>query len=255
MKTSCVALFLCACLINLNGAIVISTDGTDAANLQSIDIDGTVFSGSDLIGVDVTAFNMTPNGDDTFQIVPTGTGVNANTGTAATGLMEDSSLTTGYAGLVSLSFDFLSPVTNRPGVELFIFEYNPVEGSALNVTLNGSTTNIAASGNPFTATGSTVDTDINGNSSTAATSIGILEGITSFTNTNLTQTGSSIGYHAIDLDDYGVASGASVSDITLTGFNDWDITGVVAVIPEPPTLALVLSALIPLVVLRRRHRR
>lgn len=228
-------------------SIVISTDGTNAANLQSISIDGTVYSGSDLIGVDVTAFSMfipPPNSaadPHTFQIVPTGAG--ASTGAAATGLMEDSSLTTGYAGLSSVSFDFLSPVTNRPGVDLFIFEYNPNElSTVLNVTLNSTTLNIASGGNPFTTiTGLTVDADLEWNEDTAATSIAILEGL-SFVY-NQTQTGSPIGYHAIDLSDYGVASGATVSDITLAGTNDWDITGVVAVIPEPSTFGLMLIGL------------
>ncbi len=237
MKTLFSLLILSLSLTVTQATTIISTDGTDAANLQSINIDGTVYSGSNLIGVDVTAFNMVISGTQTFQIVPEGAG--ASQGVAATGLLEDTSLTTGFAGLDSDTFSFLSPIENRDGADAFIFEYSPTESATLNVTINGNTINIGSS--PFTATGTTVDADLYRNTTTASTTIAILESITSWSH-NQTQNGSSIGYHAIDFSDYGVADGASISELTLAGNNDWDITSVVglAVVPEPSSVVLLL---------------
>lgn len=217
-------------------------------------------TGNRLIEVDVTAFSMYSAGDATYQIVPTGVG--AFTGTAATGLMEDRSLTTGYASLRSLTLSFLEPVVNRPGADIYLFELSPTETGRLDVTLNSQTINIAGAveGGNFALTGAVVDRDI-WRSTTLASSVAILEGITIGSAAaqwrvpnDPTASNVTLGYHGIDLSNYGVNLGDSVSSITLAGDSHWDITAVMAVIPEPSTIILVVMGLAAGLIPYRRHR-
>jgi len=241
--------FLAAGAGTATAQISIETDGTDAANLTKITVDGTEYTS--FIGVDLTGFNMTSRGQ-TFQVQVDG--VAAATGTDASALMEDSSLTTAYAAMNSLSFDFQSSVVNRAGADLFIFETNLTEGgNTLNVTINGTQVNIGSSGNPFTSIGASVNYDLY-LSETAATSVAQLESIASWAFSKQNN-GTAIGYAAIDLSDYGVADGASISNLSMTGSGDYDISGVVGLtqIPEPGTMALILGlAGFGIVTLRRR---
>lgn len=228
--------------------IVIETDGTNAANLTKITIDGTEYTS--FIGVSVDAFSMYTGSNQTFQVVPSGTGIVE--GQAALDLMTDSSLSSGYAALVNDTFSFDAPVTNGPGAEIFIFEYDSSESNELNVTLNGQTINIGNS--PFTATGSTVNVELNFNSSQRADSISALLAMEFQFSKNVNN--SSIGYHAIDLSDYGVAPGGTVSEINLAGSSDWDITSVVGIntIPEPSHYALLATACLGALIMLRRRR-
>jgi len=236
---------------------VVVVDGSAYANLVSISVDGTTYSGSDLIGVDITAFNMSATSNfDTYQIVPTGTG--PFTGSAATALMDDMSLATGYAGLANDAFSFLSPVVNIAGPEIFIFEYNPSESNEFDITLNGNTVSLTP---PAFATSSPGDVtvDLLQNFAEAA-DIAALESLDSadysvaFTQTN------PIGVLAVDLSDYGVSAGGSVSDIVISGSNDWDVTAVfgvgVSAVPEPSAFGAIagLFGLLMVVSSRRRAR-
>lgn len=241
------------CFSSANGQVTITTDGSNNATVESIEANGFVYSESDFIGADVTAFNM-HTGTDTYQVVASGEG--PFTGTAATGLMEDLHMTTGYAGLRNLSYSFLDPVVNNDGIDLFIFEYGIAETSALDVTLNSTTIDVAAGGNPFTSF-ATVAGTLNREVGETATSIALLESY-AFNGPKINQSGISIGYLGIDLSDYGVGDGASVSTLSLAGTGDYDITGVIGLssIPEPSTYALGMgSALLAILLLRRRVQR
>ncbi len=243
---------------NLFAVISIETDGTNAANLTKITVDGTEYTS--FIGAEVTAFNMYGSNLKTTQIFPSGG--TSEVGANATNPLEDSSLTSGYTALRSLSFNFDSAVVNRAGADIFLFEVNQTETSylTLNVTLDGTTIDFGSSGNPFTSIiGSSATYGLSESTyRTTATTLEKLEAIPSFS-TFVTSATTPVGYLAIDLSDFGVADGASITDITIAGHStgadgQYDISGIVAV-PEPSSLFLLLVAGASGMLLCRRKRR
>lgn len=226
-------------------AITIGADGTDSAHLVSIDIDGSIYT--NFIGVDLTAYNAGTS--LSFQIQPDGTP--AATGSAATALLEDLSLTSGYAGLRDYSFDFLNPVVNIPGPEIFIFDFSPaaIESDALNVTINSQTINENSGGSQVLEdSGLRIDAD--GFTNVLASSIFQLENLSDWALAYPNWNNAVISYFAVDLSDYGVAPGGTTSSIQMTSNQSWDVTAVVAV-PEPASAAVLLLGLTGLLALRR----
>ncbi len=254
---------LCALVLAVGASIAtaqiaIETDGSNAANLTKITVDGTEYTS--FIGVDMTDFNMyNASNTKAYQIVAAGTG--PFYGTAASGLMEDLSLTTGYSGMYNLSFDFDTPVVNRTGADIFLFEIIGTETSnVLNVTLNGMTINEAVGGNPFVASGTIVDaTSRTGKPSGTGFppyTVALLEAVSAW-ESPASIVDADIVYLALDLSDYGVANGGSVSNIVLAGDGQYDITGVVGLanIPESSTYAMIFGACAAGLVLIRRKRK
>jgi len=151
---------------------------------------------------------------------------------------------------------FLKPLTNFMGADILFFELGT--GDGVDITINGITKNYAAgtaggwtpnllTGMPFDRYSST-----SGN----VLSLAQLESRTNFTLAENTGTSAVAGL-AIDLDDFGIARGAS------TSFMAWEATStsrvdVVAIaglppVPEPASITVVvLVALCMTVVYRRR---
>ena len=228
---------------SVSAAIVVDPGSPYDYQLQSITIDGTEHTYDSLIGVELTEFNMS-NSSGTGQI-NIYTSSAPSTGAAAVAALEDAGLTTGYARLNSVGFDFSTPVVNGEGPDVFIFRMG-TSGSVLNVTINGQTNDVLGD---FVVVQAVASYKFF-RDSTIATNISILESL-DFEGSTSTSTGA-ISYAAIDLSDYAVAPGASVSGISMTGDGTGpSITGVYGIVPEPATMGL-LAAVCPLLLRRRR---
>ncbi|WP_269523593.1 hypothetical protein [Coraliomargarita parva] len=248
--------FLGICTGIASAQISIETDGTNAANLTKITVDGTEYTS--FIGATVTQFSMYGDNGRTTQIYASGS--SPLVGTDAPTVLEDSSLTSAYTALRSLAFDFDSAVVNQAGADIFLFEFNPAETSylTLNITINGTTINYGSSGNPFVDTGSTGTYRLSQSPylDTASTLQELID-IPSFT-TYGSESSGAIAYLAIDLTDFGIADNATISSISIAGTTvgdgQYDISGLVAV-PEPRSLALMLGLFgLSMIALRHRNR-
>tara|TARA_R100000027_G_scaffold5589_1_gene4566 strand:+ start:10579 stop:11373 length:795 start_codon:yes stop_codon:yes gene_type:complete len=263
MNKNTSTLLTCATLLGISSGVAsaqisIETDGTNAANLTKITVDGTEYTS--FIDATLTEFSMYGNNGRTTQIYASGSsplvGVDAPT------VLEDSSLTSSYTSLRSLAFDFNSAVVNRAGADIFLFEFNAGETShlTLNITINGTTINYGSSGNPFVNSSSTVTYRLSqGPLNDTATTLQELIDIPSFTTYGSANTGA-IAYLGIDLTDFGIADGATISSISIAGTTapgadgQYDISGIVAV-PEPGSLALILGLVgLGMIPARRRNR-
>jgi hypothetical protein len=224
-------------------AITFEDDGTVAANLTKITIDGTEYTS--FIGVDLTGFS---EGKAAFQILASDEAGTPRSGTAAPTIVEDSSLVTCLPNADAMSFAFLAPVVNVAGPEIFLFDWRAPESNSLDLTINGVTTAVSSwadtglDGVAGAGAGASADTDPTGSLHNLID--------TTWTSSDSDQGSHGINDHAVDLSDFGVVDGGTVTSLSFSDNGGVDIAGVVAV-PEPATLSLV--GLGGLVALRRRR--
>lgn len=219
----------------------------------TVDRNGTayVYNETDLIDVDLTAFN----GASGVLLVSNGGSVPAP-GSRAT-LIEDNRVDTGIInpdrGGDKMSFDLATPLVNSEGADLVVFEIDPSNesGDTLRAFINGIALNIASDGPVLGA----VSADVYSGTTGDVDSLTELE-TTAFTkNSDPTQ---ALFAYSIDLSDFGIALGASITSFQMGAALSGDtidyvyVAGLpVGVVPEPASLSLL--GLSSLMLIRRRR--
>ncbi len=218
--------------------------------LGTIELEGgQIVNGTDLINVTVTDV------DDPSLIVILQDG-STTAPTDRTTLMSDLRLDTGFANVESVEFTFNTPIVNRAGIDLLVFDYGGFTGQSRDdfvlTTPNSATqtyTNVTGVSN-----GTDLFTEL-ADATTAITNVAELQA-SGFTNFRGSVAGDQ-GVLGIELSDFGYAQGDTVASFVLTTSNTDPvlILGIESAsipIPEPASVALV--GLGGLCLLSRRRR-
>lgn len=209
----------------------LTTEG-DGVTLSTVTVDGLNYSLGDLIGVDITAFN----GGTTVLLVESGGSAPAS-GSRAKLLDGDAKLNTGVinpdVGSMTASLDFDSAVRNTVGTDLFLLEYDPASDNGndgLQVTINGTTVTYGSS--EGTSLVSNVATSVLQSTGTGnVDSLNELENDPFVLNSNTTQ---DIFGYSVNLDDFGVAAGDTITSMSFGSSGSTIDPVFVAGLPEPP---------------------
>lgn len=246
-----------------DAAVALGTSASDPDNyatfsgvtLQSVTLGGTEYTTDDMVQITLTGFvgastatllvqNTGLNGGDNFTISAADRRALLETDWRAdTGIINPDDTT------ASFQADFNQPLVNLDGVDLIIFEIDPTAPSdGLFLTISGSTIEITGSsfGNTGVATSSADTLNIRNSGNTAnmtpANLTDLLNNPVQIGTNNISQTVFGVG---IDLSDFGVASGASVTSFSLysnspSAFIDPVI--IAGIVPEPSTFLLLGGA-------------
>lgn len=245
IPSTIISLFLSTPVIGAE-TIDIFTDGTDKAELRGIYVDGVRHQH---INGTLTKFAMYGFGNDSYQIVPDGW--SGQNGTNAVALLEDDYLGTGFTSLRGevtwdgsqdgVSMTFNEPVTNRPGSDILIFEWNSDDwDKKIHVVINGSDITYTNSGSGvFTDARVLVDSKMWSDQDTPAKTLSALQNSCDFSNGGSSSSDNAIGYLAVDLSDFGVASGAAVNSIRIWQWGAQDIVGIVGLKPDPAEIEII----------------
>lgn len=222
--------------------------------LQSITLNGVTYSTDALINISLTAFSgasqsvlLTKNGASTNPTAQERRDFLETDWHADTGIINPSAT----AGSVQADFD--SPVLNRAGADMFLYEINGTasQGDPFQITINGTT--LTVSGTDYGDSGvSTSLDDVLQINPIPATLNDLLNDNSTLGATSISQNILGVG---IDFSDFGVADGATVSSFSYDSDSSASFDPViVAAVPEPGTYALMMSSLVILgIVLRRRQ--
>ena len=162
-------------------------------------------------------------------------------------LEVDSQLDTGFANITVMKLEFNQLVANQPGADIVLFDTGSTD--ALTVTINGTEKSFATSDWAANLRGVTIDYY-----QQSISSIADLQTTVFGTSPTLNDASVQINGLAIDLDDFGVGSLATVDSMTLASSTcDPVFVGAVTV-PEPGTLVLLLGVGVGVAVCRyRKH--
>ncbi|QNN21853.1 hypothetical protein HED60_06055 [Planctomycetales bacterium ZRK34] len=218
-------------------AAVSSYELTSSYDLKTLTADSKTYAASRLINVTLTDVD-----DSSIQLIYfRDTALTSD----RSSVIEDLSINTGIANLMSGEFMFNAPVVNRPGIDFVLFDFGG-QNEAFSITLNSVTQG-------YSTLDTTVITGllIEAYSTTdPVTTVAELEAVSFPANTD--SSASLTGAIGIDLDDFGLATGASATSFLFTSTNvdPLLIVGLPAV-PSPSALPAGLLLLAAFVVRRR----
>ena len=256
-------------------AITTADSGT-LRNLSSLTANGTTYTPASLIGITVNHYQHTETSAFNNHYQPTaapaaGTRLNAltvdtalNTGFANIGV--GTGLTTAFTGTTpGINVVFNSPVFNRPGVDVVLFEIDGADPFWVSLSNGGARFQVVSSAYSINNTNlASRNWDM---SRTGGPPNGGANSLTEFQNnsftagTVFTQNIRGVG---IDLTSLGVLNGASVNSLffqattgAVTGVDPSFIAGLPTVVPEAGSAALLFGGLATFVgaVLSRRTQR
>ena len=237
-------------------AITDANSSFSGATLNSVTLNGATFSTSQLIQINVTAYDGAL-GSAGKILVQNGTGTSLSAAQRLALIETDWRGDTGFVNLgngAGITAGFTSPVFNNPGVDFILFEINsssPVD--SFSVSFNGGsffnlpTTTTGAS---WGATGAqTVSADLHTSRNPGDTADQNPTNLSELLNNPLslgtggaTDVSQNIYGIALDFSDYGVASGAAVTTFTLRGAGTADPVIIAALpVPEPSSIVLLLG--------------
>jgi len=225
-------------------------------NLADITVNGSTIDAGDLIGSTVTAANDV-NG---AQII---VGIGDSPPSPNSAVMSDTSITTGLLNIRNATFTFDQPVQNILGIDLFIFDWGAFgSNDDLTITINGVTSpeldpdGTLPSG--YSYFGGVVGQKVSGDIFSNASNYSTVAGLNAL---NLGADGDSTsidsGVLGIDLDNFSIAAGATIAEVSITDVDssiDPVLVMGVATIPEPSIYALALGSLAALVIIRRHQK-
>ena len=261
--------------LNVSAATIsnLITSGS-TEDLVSFELDGVVVDQSSLIGVTMTetggkdlifGTGTSSSNRRAFMILENNGSVPA--GANRTNLIDvDNSLATGYAGVVQMQAVFDTAIPNQTGAEIFLFDIGGPDD--FSVTINGQTVNyLTTDWNDDLKTGVNLDLwatpalatnqpPLPPDPGNMITSIADLETANFASKTNDLNT--DLNGIALDLSDFGVADGASITTIllesgSLSAGGPLDVTYIGA-IPETSTYALLGGMCVLSFVMVRRIR-
>lgn len=232
-----------------NAAITaVTIDNTTDYNITSATVDGTVHNA--FVGYSVTAYGGSTGGG-TRRVLATENGSPFTPTNNRAALLESTALDEGFVNIVSMNIQFDTPVVNGTGNDIFLLDIGT--GDSLSFTIN-STTNNHVAADFTTSLVSGVSIQLQGSPSGSAPT-----DLTSLESFAITFSDSPSNFDvaglAIDLSDFGVANGGTVSSISVSSGAGLDPLFVGAVVPEPSTYALVGIGLSVLFGLRRLQRK
>jgi hypothetical protein len=217
---------------------------------------------SDLIGVDLTAFN---GGGILLPGNAPGGAANAPAGQRAA-LIEDNRLDTGVINLAvsptAATINFASPVFNSTGVDLFFLELDDSGNDDLNLRINGIEAVIQADRTPPNAPTRFLTISAQARTGNATTLTALENNV--YANIAAISPIQAMYAFSIDLSDFNVAPGASITSLQFgSGVNDNQrlidpvfIGGFNAVaVPEPSSLAILGIGMAACVARRRQTRK
>ena len=248
------------CTSNSWGVVNSLSVAGDGVSLSTVTVDGRVYSLADLIGVTLTTFDsdsagvLLTQGNNGLPQVP-------SPGSRAT-LIQDNRLDTGVINQGRAADDstvvFGSAIYNRPGTDIFLLEFDPTSengNDGLQVRINGITKSYPTSEGILLLADLTSDV-FSSNSGTVDSLFELENDAFSRTSENVTQ---SIFGYSIDLSDFGIASGGSVTSMQFGSASSTSVATIDPVfiagltyIPEPATASLGLLGLAGLMMRRRR---
>ncbi len=245
------AAFLAAAPVSAATIDSITTLGDPDATLTGVTVDGVLYT--DWQRPTLTGWTGSSGSEvylyNTDNSVPT-------SGQRAAQLTGDDKLLTGLANVPVITLTFATPVTNGVGAEIVVFDLTPTSNATDNgvtVTINGVTRTVTTDLGWTTGlvSSTVVDLPRAQNVNQTIDDLAELESITTVDDFGPDRDFNVAGF-AIDLSDFGVASGASVTSLIIDGDQSFDPGFVGAVIiPEP--VSLVLLGLGGLIMLRRRR--
>lgn len=222
-------------------------------NLVDITVDGVTFDATDLTNVTLTDIDdpdarlILPNGSDLSDIPD-----------PASAVISDLNLFTGLVNPASAEVTFTTPIVNRAGIDLLIFDLGGFSGDTFTVTFPNAVTTgslsaadgiVQTPGVPFELIG------IGGSSGGAnVTSVAELDAAVFTSVTGFSTGARSSGVVGLDLSDFGYNPGDSIASIVIDGSDGLDpvlVLGIEA-IPEPTSLAVLVAAGLGALMRRRR---
>lgn len=239
----------------------------NAAGLVSnVTVDGTTHNTSDLINGTLTGF-ADPNA---VQLL-VGEGGSVPASGSRAGVVSDLSLSTGLLNISgSFTFTFDTAVANEAGTDLLIWDWGAFNNDTFDITLNGQTLSLGDQDSSTSGYNVTIppggsylqgpgrDSDWFGSdSSSGVSTVAEMEAL-AFTGSKNDTTASNHGVIGLDLNAFGVASGGSITDLTISGGSGTvDPTLILGIheavgVPEPASVAMGLAGL-TLVACRRRR--
>ncbi|MDQ8209077.1 hypothetical protein QEH52_16245 [Coraliomargarita sp. SDUM461003] len=224
--------------------------------LQSVTLNGVTYTTDQLTQIEMTSFK----GSSSSVLLQQNGAIATPTAQQRRDFLE----TDWFAdtGIINPSTDnnssganFVSPVTNIEGADMFIYEIssNPSSADSFKIEINGTQLTFT-SANYGDSGVDTNSADVLSTSSTPSNLTSLLSLGTSVSSPNIEQ---SIVGVAIDFSDFGVALGDTVSSFT---FNSTTASGsstfdpvIIAAVPEPQSLALLAGLLaLSSIAIRRR---
>ena len=153
-------------------------------------------------------------------------------------LLEDNLLGTSIAALSKLDVTFDSAVVNRSGVDIVLFDLGTGDND-VEVKIGETTQTYAAT--HFNSVVSSFSSDQYSANASMPSKTAWLDSATTFN--YLQDHSQGIAALGIDLDDFGVATGASITTMAITNNGSVDPAMVIGLVPEPSTwLALLTGA-------------
>lgn len=236
------SLILVVCGLSTPSAFAVITAFTASGNdLNTITVDGVTHSAASLTNVTLTG--ITDTAGRVQLLAPDGT-VPVVGNRAA--LFSDLALNTGSANAQSLQFTFNTPVTNRPGIDILLFDWGGFGADSFSITINGTTSNNLFNSDPSLPPGGDYHSEgdnlllgadvIRSTTDTSITTVAELELLSLERQSDSTASQGVIG---LDLDAFGVAAGDSISVVDISNISGADFTLVLG-IPEPSTAVLSL---------------
>jgi hypothetical protein len=237
------------------------TDYTSDASgfVSDVTVDGVTHNTSALINGTLTGYV-----DANAVQLLVGEGGSVPAPGSRAGLLSDLSLSTGPLNTASITFAFDAAVANGSGIDLLIWDWGAFNGDTFSITINGTTFNnltnsdgsLPAGGDYYQGPGRISDW-FGSDSSDGVNTVAEMEAL-AFTGSKTDSSASSQGVIGLELDAFGVASGGSISEVTISGgsvtVDPTLILGIYAV-PEPTTFCLAAFGLLGLIGFGRRRKR
>lgn len=236
----------------LNAAVhSLGTSGDDpknygvftGTNLTSLALNETSYAQSDFINISLSGYTA---GDKNVFLVKDGGEINPTAKERRDFIETDWDGETGFTNIGVMEFSFTTPVVNRTGVDMFIYEIGASTCDALTIKINSQTVNVSSGEYGYSGV-DTLSTDIleTSTESSVFNLSGFLNDATK--RSSLSFVSQNIRGVAIDFSDFGIADGDTVSNFTISGGNSLDmvLVGAVSSIPESSSTSILvgLSAL------------
>lgn len=231
--------------------------------MTGVVLDNVTFTTADLTQVTVTSWASASPG----SLLEADTGLSTNNNLTRSPAQRRALIETDWrldTGLInpsttadSAGVSFNTPVANRPGVDLVIFEINPgTSADSIVLRINGQQQTVSTWGSTGYTTPNADVIKVRNTGNTADATPGslttLLNNPIQVNSVNIAQTVFGVG---IDFSDFGVAANATVSSFTFWSTSTStavDPVIIAGIIPEPAAVAMVLTTLPAL--LARRHR-
>jgi hypothetical protein len=215
-----------------------------AGFVSTVTVDGTTHNSSTLINGTMAGF-VDPNA---VQLL-VGDGNSVPAASSRAGLASDLCHLTGILNISgSFTYTFDAAVINRPGIDLLIWDWGAFANDNFGLTINGQTVNIGdqdtassttytmsvgARGSYFFYNNSVTSDFFTSDDAKGVGTVAAMEAL-AFTGAKSDTSASRHGVIGIDLSDFGVGSGASITSLTISvGTGTVDPT-IILGLPEPP---------------------